>query len=405
MTDGTGPLAGVTVVDLTRVLAGPTCTQILGDLGADVVKIERPGAGDDTRKFAPPFVRDADGRDTGESAYFVGANRNKLSVALDIALPEGAEIVRCLAADADCLVENFKTGSLARYGLGYEDLKAVNPRLVYCSVTGFGQTGPYAERPGYDFLLQGMGGLMSITGEADGEPQKVGVPVADLMAGMYAAVAVCAALRHAAICGEGQHIDIGMMDTTVAMLANAGMNYLHGDSLGRLGNAHPNIVPYQPFRTADGYIIVAIGNDDQFRRFCDLVGRADLAADPDYGTNDSRVRNRERLLPVLRDIFSARPSAEWLADLEGCKIGCGPINDLKAVFEDPHVRAREMVVRMDHALANGIEMIGSPMRLSGTPVSYRQAPPRVGEHTDAVLHERLGLDDGELALLRSKKVI
>lgn len=405
MADETGPLAGVTVIDLTRVLAGPTCTQILGDLGADVVKIERPGVGDDTRKFAPPFVHDADGHDTGESAYFVGANRNKRSVALDIALPEGADIVRRLAVDADCLVENFKTGSLARYGLGYGDLKAVNPRLVYCSVTGFGQTGPYAERPGYDFLLQGMGGLMSITGEVDGEPQKVGVPVADLMAGMYAAVAVCAALRHAAICGEGQHIDIGMMDTTVAMLANAGMNYLHGDSLGRLGNAHPNIVPYQPFRTADGYIIVAIGNDDQFRRFCDLVERADLAADPDYGTNDSRVRNRERLLPVLRDIFSARPSAEWLADLESCKIGCGPINDLQAVFEDPHVRAREMVVRMDHALANGIEMIGSPMRLSGTPVSYRRAPPRVGEHTDAVLHERLGLDDGELALLRGKKVI
>ena len=304
-------------------------------------------------------------------------------------------------------MENFKTGNLARYGLGYEDLKDANPGLVYCSVTGFGQTGPYAPRPGYDFLLQGMGGLMSITGEVDGEPQKMGVPIADLMAGMYAAVAVCAALRHAALSGEGQYIDIGMMDTTVAMLANAGMNYLHGGLLGRLGNAHPNIVPYQPFRTADGCIIVAIGNDGQFERFCDLAGRPDLARDPAYASNDSRVRNREALLSVLREIFAGRPSAEWLGGLEERNIGCGPINDLEDVFGDPHVEAREMVVRMDHPLDGGagVALIGSPMKLSGTPVEYRHPPPLLGEHTETVLRDRLGLRDGDLEALRRQDVI
>ena len=407
MPQPSGPLAGVTVLDLTRVLAGPTCTQLLGDLGADVIKIERPGAGDDTRKFAPPFLRDGGGADTSESAYYMGANRNKRSVALDIAKPEGAEIARRLARDAGCLVENFKTGNLAKYGLSHDDLKVGNPGLVYCSVTGFGQTGPYAFRPGYDFLLQGMAGLMSITGEPDGEPQKVGVPIADVMAGMYAGVAICAALRHSALTGEGQYIDIGMMDTTVAMLANAGMNYLHAGSLGRLGNAHPNIVPYQPFETADGYIIVAIGNDDQFRRFCDLAERPGLAVDPDYAANDSRVRNRDALIPVLKEIFRKRTSEEWLAALEAEKIGCGPINDLQQVFDDPHVADREMVVRMEHPLAgpNGAAVIASPMRLSRTPVDYRQAPPLLGEHTEEVLQEKLGMGDGELSALRDKGVI
>lgn len=405
MSGAFGPLHGVRVLDLTRVLAGPACTQMLGDLGADVVKVERPGSGDDTRKFAPPFVRDGEGGETDESAYFMGANRNKRSIALDISGPGGAGVARRLAVEADCLVENFKTGDLARYGLGYDDLKDLNPRLVYCSVTGFGQTGPYAKRPGYDFLLQGMGGLMSITGEVDGEPQKVGVPIADLMAGMYAAVAVCAALRHAEVAGKGQHVDIGMMDTTVAMLANAGMNYLHGGSLGRLGNAHPNIVPYQPFPTADGHIIVAIGNDEQFRRFCELAGRPDLADDPDYAANDARVRNRDRLLPVLRDVFASRSSAEWLEGLEERKIGCGPINDLKAVFDDPHVRAREMVVCMPHEAAGEVALIGSPMRFSETPVAYRRAPPGVGQDTDGVLREWLGVDDCEISRLRSEGAI
>ena len=407
MPQPSGPLAGVAVLDLTRVLAGPTCTQLLGDLGADVIKIERPGAGDDTRKFAPPFLRDGGGADTSESAYYMGANRNKRSVALDIAKPEGAEIARRLALGVDCLVENFKTGNLAKYGLSHEDLKAGNPRLVYCSVTGFGQTGPYAPRPGYDFLLQGMAGLMSITGEPNGEPQKVGVPIADVMAGMYAGVAICAALRHSALTGEGQYIDIGMMDTTVAMLANAGMNYLHAGSLGRLGNAHPNIVPYQPFETADGYIIIAIGNDDQFRRFCDLAERPGLAVDPDYAANDSRVRNRDALIPVLKEIFRKRTSEKWLAALEAEKIGCGPINDLQQVFDDPHVADREMVVRMEHPLAgaDGAAVIASPMRLSRTPVDYRQAPPLLGEHTEEVLREKLGMGDGELMTLRDKEVI
>lgn len=407
MSDINGPLAGVTVVDLTRVLAGPTCTQMLGDLGADVIKIEKPGSGDDTRRFAPPFLKNDDGEDTTESSYYMGANRNKRSVGLDISKPEGAEIVRRMAVDADALVENFKTGNLARYKLAYDDLKDANPKLVYCSVTGFGQTGPYAPRPGYDFLIQGMGGLMSITGEPEGEPQKVGVPIADIMAGMYASVSVNAALRHAAVTGQGQYIDIGMMDTTVAMLANAGMNYIHGDMLGRLGNAHPNIVPYQPFRTGDGFIIVAIGNDSQFGRFCELADRTDLSSNPDYATNDARVRNRDALVPILNEVFAARSSAEWLSDLEDHKIGCGPINNLQQVFDDPHVKAREMVVNMDHPSAGdrGADLIASPMRFSETPVTYRQAPPLVGEHTEEVLREKLDLSDDDLAALRDKEVI
>ena len=407
MSEAKGPLSGVTVVDLTRVLAGPTCTQMLGDLGADVIKIERPGAGDDTRQFAPPFLTDENGKDTSESAYYLGANRNKRSVGLDISKPEGAALVRRMAKEADALVENFKTGNLAKYKLAYADLKDENPKLVYCSVTGFGQTGPYAARPGYDFLVQGMGGMMSVTGDPEGEPQKAGVPIADIMAGMYASVSVNAALRHAAVTGQGQYIDIGMMDTTVAMLANAGMNYLHGGSLGRLGNAHPNIVPYQPFRTSDGFIIVAIGNDSQFSRFCELAGRPDLSTDSEFGTNDARVRNREALLPILIKIFAARSSDEWLSGLEAQKIGCGPINNLQQVFDDPHVEAREMVITMDHPLSGnaGAQLIGSPMRFTETPVTYRHPPPLIGQHTEEVLREKLGLSDGDLLTLREKEVI
>ncbi len=407
MTKMKGPLADVTVIDLTRVLAGPTCTQLLGDLGADVIKIERPGSGDDTRRFAPPFVRDEQGHDTSESAYFMGTNRNKRSITLDIAKPEGAEIVRSLVRKADCLVENFKTGNLARYGLGPDDLRAENPGLVYCSVTGFGQTGPYSTFPGYDFLLQGMGGLMSITGEPEGAPQKVGVPISDIMAGMYATVAICAALRHAALTGEGQVIDIGMMDTTVAMLTNAGMNHLHSGSLGRLGNAHPNIVPYQPFATADGYIIVAVGNDRQFGRLCELMERPELATDPDYATNDARVRNRDELLSILDPVFRARTSDEWLAGLKEKDIGSGPINNLQQVFDDPHVKERGMVVELDHPLTGqaGARIIGSPMRLSGTPVDYRHAPPLLGQHTEEVLRDSLGLGNDDLSALRERGVI
>ncbi len=407
MPESIGPLSGVTVVDLTRVLAGPTCTQMLGDLGADVIKIERPGVGDDTRKFAPPFVKDDAGNETTESSYYMGANRNKRSVGIDISKPEGADIVRRLSVDADALVENFKTGNLARYKLGYNDLKNENPKLVYCSVTGFGQTGPYAQRPGYDFLIQGMGGLMSITGEPEGAPQKVGVPIADIMAGMYASVSVNAALRHAAVTGQGQYIDIGMMDTTVAMLANTGMNYLHGDMLGRLGNAHPNIVPYQPFQTSDGFIIVAIGNDSQFQRFCEMADCAHLAENPEFATNTSRVGNRETLVPLLSEIFATRSSDEWLSGLEENKIGCGPINNLPQVFNDPHVKAREMVVEMPHLLTGekGAALIASPMKFSDTPVAYRHAPPLLGQHTREVLREKLNLSDDDLTALRDKEVV
>ena len=407
MTETTGALAGVRVLDLTRVLAGPYCTQILGDLGADVIKIERPGTGDDTRGFAPPFLKDEDGRETSESAYFMSANRNKRSVALDISKPEGRDVARALIDRADAVVENFKTGDLARYGLDYESVKADNPALVYCSITGFGQTGPYAGRPGYDFLVQAMGGIMSLTGEVEGEPQKVGVPIADIMSGMFASVAVCAALRHAALTGRGQYIDIGMLDTQVAWLANAGMNYLHAGALGRLGNAHPNIVPYQVFRAADGFIVVAIGNDSQFRRFCESIGRADLCADARFATNDARVRNREACIDALRPIFAARASADWLEALEARGIGCGPINDLAQVFADPHVIARGMVSEAPHPAIGGgpARLIASPLRLSETPVETRRAPPTLGQHTDEVLAEILGMDAPARAALRRAGIV
>ena len=404
MTEAKGALSGVRVVDLTRVLAGPYCTQMLGDLGADVIKIERPGSGDDTRRFAPPFLQDGDGNETAESAYFMSANRNKRSVALDISKPDGQAVVRRLILESDAVIENFKTGNLARYDLGYDDLKADNPKLVYCSITGFGQTGPYAERPGYDFLIQAMGGIMSLTGEPDGEPQKVGVPIADIMSGMFAGVAVCAALRHAAVTGEGQYIDIGMLDTQVAWLANAGMNYLYAGDLGRLGNAHPNIVPYQVFETGDGFIVVAIGNDPQFGQF---AGCAELIEDPVFATNDARVRNRETVVDRLRPIFAVKPSSYWLEGLEARSIGCGPINDLAQVFEDPHVKARGMVTEIPHPAIDGkpAKIIGSPLRLSETPVAYRHAPPVLGANTEEVLTEVLGLGADELAALRRDKII
>lgn len=407
MAQHTGALSGITVVDLTRVLAGPYCTQMLGDLGADVIKIERPGAGDDTRRFAPPYLRDAQGERTSESAYFMSANRNKRSVVVDFTKPEGQKLVRRLIAKADVVVENFKTGNLARYGLAYDDLKEQHPGLVYCSITGFGQTGPYSNRPGYDFLIQGMGGIMSLTGEPDGEPQKVGVPIADIMAGMFAAVAVNAALRHVAVTGKGQYIDIGMLDTQVAWLVNQGMNYLHSGHAERLGNAHPNIVPYQVFETADGHIVLAIGNDSQFRIFCNFAGVPDLADDPAFATNDARVANREETVERLRPILAAQPSAYWLDELEKLHIGCGPINTLEQVFSDPHVIAREMVRHVPHPLAgpDGAAIIASPLRLSETPVNYRQHPPLLGEHTEAVLGELLAVGDEEMAELRAAGVI
>ncbi|MCZ6837764.1 MAG: CaiB/BaiF CoA-transferase family protein [Alphaproteobacteria bacterium] len=407
MTDNNGALAGITVLDLTRVLAGPYCTQLLGDLGADVIKIERPGAGDDTRKFAPPFVTDDAGNETTESAYFMSANRNKRSVEVDLANQAGQDIVRQLALQADVLVENFKTGNLAKYGLGYDDLKDANTKLIYCSITGFGQTGPYAQRPGYDFLIQGMGGIMSITGDPDGEPQKVGVPIADIMSGMFAAVAVNGALRHAAVTGQGQYIDIGMLDTQVAWLVNQGMNFIHSGKAERLGNAHPNIVPYQVFKSADDHIVLAIGNDAQFRTFCEFAGAPDLPDDPMFATNDARVKNRAATVAKIQAIIERQPSQYWLEELEKLKIGCGPINTLDQTFADPHVRAREMVIEVPHPLIEngGAKLIASPLRLSETPVEYRRHPPLLGEHTQEVLAEKLGLDEAALAELKSSGAI
>jgi crotonobetainyl-CoA:carnitine CoA-transferase CaiB-like acyl-CoA transferase len=380
---------------------------MLGDLGADVIKIERPGAGDDTRKFAPPFVTDDAGNETTESAYFMSANRNKRSVEIDLTSEAGQDIVRQLALQADVLVENFKTGNLAKYGLGYDDLKDANPKLVYCSITGFGQTGPYAQRPGYDFLIQGMGGIMSITGEAEGEPQKVGVPIADIMSGMFAAVAINGALRHSAVTGQGQYIDIGMLDTQVAWLVNQGMNFIHSGQAERLGNAHPNIVPYQVFKSADGHIVLAIGNDNQFRTFCDFAGASELPDDPMFATNDARVKNRTETVAKIQAIIEQHPSKYWLEELEKMKIGCGPINTLDQVFTDPHVLAREMVVNVPHPLieGDGAKLIASPLRLSETPIEYRHHPPLLGEHTTEVLAEKLGLDDAALADLKASGAI
>ena len=401
-TQPSGPLAGLTVFDLTRVLAGPTCVQMLGDLGADVIKIEKPGSGDDTRGFAPPFMPG-----TQESAYFVGVNRNKRSVTLDIATPEGQEIALALIERSDILAENFKVGALAKYGLGYEQLHGRFPGLIYCSITGFGQTGPYAPRPGYDSLIQAMGGIMSLTGEPDGLPQKVGVPVADLFAGLYGCIGILAALRHKMATGQGQQVDIGMLDTHAAWLANQGMNYLAtGENPVRLGNQHPNIVPYQVFPTADGYVVLSVGNDPTFKRFCEGFGLEHMLADPRFATNAARVGNRQLVTDLLTPVLRGHPTAWWVERLETMKIGCGPINTLKEVFADPQVEARGTVVSMPHsATPDGVKVIANPVRLSETPADYRRPPPVLGEHTEEVLGERLGLSGARLAELREKGVI
>lgn len=397
----TGPLAGLKVFDLTRVLAGPTCVQMLADLGADVIKIEKPGAGDDTRGFAPPRMPG-----TEESAYFVGVNRNKCSVTLDIGKPEGQAIARDLIAQCDILVENFKVGALAKYGLGYEQLHAKFPGLVYCSITGFGQTGPYAARPGYDSLVQAMGGIMSLTGEPEGLPQKVGVPVADLFAGLYGCIGVLAALRHKERTGEGQQVDIGMLDTHAAWLANQGMNFLAtGENPPRLGNQHPNIVPYQVFATMDGFLVLSIGNDPTFARFCTHFGLPELPADPCFATNAARVANRQLVTDTLSPLLKAHPTDWWIGQLEALKIGCGPINTLEEVFSDPQIIARDTVVEMDHASGATVKVIANPVRLSETPVSYRIAPPLLGQHTNEILRSWGGLDDDECAALREKGII
>ena len=403
-----GPLDGLKVFDLTRILAGPHCTQILGDLGAEVIKIERPIVGDDTRNFAPPYLPDDKGQDSSESAYFAGTNRNKRSITLNLSNPEGQALARRLIADSDVLAENFKTGTLAKYGLGYEQLHKEFPRLVYCSITGFGHTGPYADRPGYDALIQGMGGVMSLTGAPEGEPMKVGVSIADMMAGMYAGMSILAAVRHQQLTGEGQHIDISMLDTHVAWLANQGMNYLAtGEIPPRLGNNHPNIVPYQVMPSADGYFVLSVANDPAFERFCELADCKDLLEDERFRTAVERVRNRDHVTETLNDITRKHPSAWWLSGLEKVKIGCGPINDLAQVFDDPQVKFREMVVEMPHPATGNApaKLIASPIKMSETPVRYRHSPPMLGQHTEEVLDEMLGLSPAEVAALRDKGVV
>jgi crotonobetainyl-CoA:carnitine CoA-transferase CaiB-like acyl-CoA transferase len=408
-------LDGIRVLDLSRVLAGPWCTQTLADLGADVIKIERPGTGDDTRTWGPPFLKDREGHDTAEAAYYLGTNRNKRSVTCDIARPEGQDLARELAKHCHVFVENFKVGDMARYGLDYASLRAINPRIVYCSVTGFGQTGPYRERAGYDYAIQGMGGLMSITGERDdlgGGPQKVGVAVADLFTGMYATVGILAALRHAERTGEGQHVDMALLDTQVAMLANLGANYLvSGKVPGRAGNAHQNIVPYQVFEVApapDGskdHVIIAVGNDGQFAKYCQVAGHPEIASDPRFATNQDRVRNRAVLVPLLESIMKRKTKPEWLSSLEAAKVPCGAINNLAEVFADPHVRSRGMVHEWEHPLAGPLNLVASPIKLSATPVRAEVPPPLLGQHTAEVLAEVLGWDEQRVAALRAQEVI
>ena len=405
-----GALSHLTVLDLSRVLAGPWAGQILGDLGAAVYKIERPGSGDDTRGWGPPFLADAASGATGDAAYFLCANRNKKSITVDFTTPEGRAIVQRLAAGADIVLENFKVGGLAAHGLDYDTLRKINPRLIYCSITGFGQTGPYAARPGYDFLIQAMGGLMSITGAKDGEPgagpQKAGVAVTDILTGLYATIGILAALAHRDRTGEGQHIDVALLDVQVACLANQAMNYLVGGRAPvRMGNAHPNIVPYQDFPTADGHMIIAVGNDTQFARLCAELGLAGLAHAERFATNPDRVANRDELIALIAAATATRTSAEWIGRLERAQVPCGPINTLDQVFADPQVRARGLRLDLAHAAAGTVPQVASPLRLSATPIDYRSAPPLLGADTREVLEGRLGLSADEIDALAARKII
>jgi crotonobetainyl-CoA:carnitine CoA-transferase CaiB-like acyl-CoA transferase len=403
-------LSHITVLDLSRVLAGPWAGQMLGDLGAEVIKIERPGTGDDTRAWGPPFLRDAQSHASADAAYYLCANRNKKSVTVDFTTPEGQSIVKQLTAKADVVLENFKVGGLEAYGLDHASLRAINPRLIYCSITGFGQTGPYAARPGYDFIIQAMGGLMSITGpsadQGGSSPQKAGVAVADILTGLYASIGILAALSHRERTGEGQHIDVALMDVQVACLANQAMNYLiSGNTPQRLGNAHPNIVPYQDFPTKDGFMIITVGNDAQFARLCAELGLAKLAEDPRFASNQQRVAHRGVLIEELRAVTATRSTAAWVAALEGAGVPCGPINAIDAVFADPQVRARGMQVDLPHPTAGTVPLVANPLRMSQTPVTYRTAPPTLGAQTREVLVQRLALSDSDIDALLAKGVI
>ncbi|MBI6703680.1 CaiB/BaiF CoA transferase family protein [Pseudomonas viridiflava] len=405
-----GALSHIRVLDLSRVLAGPWAGQILADLGADVIKVERPVCGDDTRSWGPPFLKDEAGQNTTEAAYYLSANRNKQSVTIDFTRPEGQRLVRELVAKSDIVIENFKVGGLAAYGLDYASLKAVNPKLIYCSITGFGQTGPYAKRAGYDFMIQGLGGLMSLTGRPDGDegggPVKVGVALTDILTGLYSTTAILAALAHRDQSGVGQYIDMALLDVQVACLANQAMNYLTtGIAPRRLGNAHPNIVPYQDFPTADGDFILTVGNDSQFRKFAEVAGQSQWATDPRFLTNKLRVANRGELIPLIRQATVFKTTAQWVDELEAAGVPCGPVNDLAQVFDDPQVLARGLAIELPHALGGRVAQVASPIRLSETPVEYRRAPPLLGEHTSQVLQELLGMSGDEVVALREAGVL
>jgi crotonobetainyl-CoA:carnitine CoA-transferase CaiB-like acyl-CoA transferase len=405
-----GALSHLRILDLSRVLAGPWATQILGDLGAEVIKIERPEVGDDTRTWGPPFLRGADGRETQESAYFQSCNRNKQSVTIDFTKAEGQELVRALARQSDIVVENFKVGGLQRYGLDYESLKAVNAKLIYCSITGFGQTGPYKNRAGYDFMIQAMGGIMSITGEPDdkpgGGPMKTGVALTDIMTGMYATVAILAALAHRERTGAGQHIDVALLDVQVAALANQALNYLvSGKAPQRMGNAHPNVTPYQVFATQDGHMVLAIGNDAQFARFCEAAGHPEVALDARFKTNAARIKHRDLLVPIVAHACATRTTAQWIEQLETAGVPCGPINDIAQVFANPQVQARAMRVDLPHASGASVPLVASPLRMSATPPAYTGAPPLLGQHTEPVLTQLLGLSSAQLAQLKAAGVV
>jgi crotonobetainyl-CoA:carnitine CoA-transferase CaiB-like acyl-CoA transferase len=401
-----GPLAGFRVLDLSRILAGPWASQMLADLGAEVIKIERPGQGDDTRGWGPPYMPDESGNPTSESAYFHGANRGKHSVCIDMASQQGQQLIRQLAEKCDVLIENFKVGGLNKYGLDYGSLKTINSKLVYCSITGFGQTGPYSDRAGYDFMIQAMGGLMSVTGESDEEPMKVGVALADVMTGLYASNAIQAALIHQLRSGKGQYIDLALLDVQVATLANQAMNYLaSGNNPQRLGNAHPNIVPYQAFQTSDGYIILAIGNDSQFARFCELAGRGDLAADERFQKNSNRVKNRDALIPDITDILKTQTTDWWLDQLNQKGIPCGPIANIDQVFDNPQVQHRGLLLELDHPTAGRVPSVANPINLSESPINYDKAPPLLGQHTVQILNELLGLDPEKIEELKNQGTI
>ncbi|MCX7273475.1 MAG: CaiB/BaiF CoA-transferase family protein [Burkholderiales bacterium] len=405
-----GPLSHIRVLDLSRVLAGPWCGQNLADLGAEVIKVERPKTGDDSRAYGPPWMKNADGEETSEGAYFMAANRGKKSLTINLNHAEGQRLVRELAAQCDVLIENYKYGDLERYGLGYAALAEINPGLIYCSVTGFGQTGPYRERPGYDFMAQGMAGLMSLTGEPDGAPgagpMRVGVPVIDIFTGMYATIAICAAVANRAVTGKGQHLDVALLDSCVALLANQGMTYLAtGESPKRIGNTHPSIVPYQVFPTADGAIILACGNDNLFSRFCKVAGREDLISDARFAKNVDRVRNRTTLVPILEEVFRQRGTEAWVEALEEAGVPSGPINNVAQAFANPQVQARGMQIELPHPLAGTVPLMGSPMKFSGTPIEHKLAPPVLGQHADEILEKMLGLGESERARLRAAGAI